>query len=102
MQCSSEPAVRFVIDIFYRLNLKYGMNKSKTTPRRIQQAARELGKRSWQARLKRYGAKKVKQQLSAAGKAAKHSGRPRLPDNQVKPNTLYQRARRARLKAKKT
>jgi hypothetical protein len=78
------------------------MDSSKTTPRRIQQAARQLGKRSYPARLKRYGAKKLKQQLSAAGKAAKHSGRPRLPDDQVKPNTLYQRARRAGLKAKKT
>jgi hypothetical protein len=74
------------------------MDSSKTTPRRIQQAARELGKRSWQARLKRYGIRKLKEQQSAAGKAAKHSGRPRLPDDQVKPNTLYQRARRARLK----
>jgi len=76
------------------------MDKSKTIPRTIHQAARELGKRSWPARLKRYGIKKLKQKLSAAGKAAKHSGRPRLPDNQVKPNTLYQRERRERLMAK--
>jgi hypothetical protein len=69
---------------------------------RVSQAARLMGKRSWKARLKRYGVKQLKQQLSAAGKAAKHSGRPRLPDDQVKPNTLYQRARRAKLKAKKT
>lgn len=75
------------------------MNKSKTTPPRIRQAARELGKRSWPARLKRYGIKKLKQQLSAAGKAAKRSGRPRLPDDQVKPNTLYQRERRAEIRA---
>ena len=40
--------------------------------------------------------------MSAAGKAAAEkgvSGRPRLADDKVKPNTLYQRARRARLKA---
>jgi len=66
----------------------------------VNQAAKLLGKRSWQARLKRYGLTKLKQKLSAAGKAAKHSGRPRLPDDQVKPDALYQRARRARLKAR--
>src|SRR5262245_59537744 len=74
------------------------MRKSKTTPATIQEAASQLGKRSWAARLKRYGITKLKKKLSAAGKAAKHSGRPRLPDDQVKPNTLYQRQRRARLK----
>jgi hypothetical protein len=67
---------------------------------RVSQAASLMGKRSWRARLKRYGVKKLKQQLSAAGKAAKHSGRPRLPDDQVKPSALYQRARRERLKVK--
>lgn len=74
----------------------------KNPPRdedQVSQAASLMGKRSWKARLKRYGVKKLKQKLSAAGKAAKRSGRPRLPDNQVKPNTLYQRERRARLKA---
>lgn len=40
-----------------------------------------LGKRSWESRKKRYGVKKLKQKLSEAGKAAKHSGRPRLPDD---------------------
>jgi hypothetical protein len=42
-------------------------------------------------------------QLSVAGKIAARkgvSGRPRLPDDQVKPNTLHQREHRARLKAK--
>ena len=39
---------------------------------------------------------------SAAGKAAKNSGRPRLPDDQVTPIALYQRERRARLKASRT
>jgi hypothetical protein len=67
----------------------------------VSQAASLMGKRSWQARKKRYGLKKLKQQLSAAGKAAKHSGRPRLPDDQVKPSALYQRARRERLRLKK-
>ena len=66
----------------------------------VSEAAKLLGKRSWKARLKRYGIRKLKQKLSAAGKAAKRSGRPRLPDDQVKPDALYQRARRARLKAK--
>ena len=68
----------------------------------VNQAASLMGKRSWKARLKRYGVKKLKQKLSAAGKAAKRSGRPRLPDSEVTPNALYQRARRAKLKAKKT
>ena len=75
------------------------MDKSKTTPPQVQRAASLMGKRSWQARLKRYGIKKLKQKLSAASKIAKRSGRPRLPDDQVKPNTLYQRERRERLKA---
>ena len=48
----------------------------------VNQAATLLGKRSWEARVKRYGMKKLKQKLSAAGKAAKRSGRPRLPDDQ--------------------
>ena len=65
----------------------------------VNQAASLMGKRSWEARVKRYGMKKLKQKLSAAGKAAKNSGRPRLPDDQVKPIALYQRERRARLKA---
>jgi hypothetical protein len=41
--------------------------------------------------------------MSAAGKAAAEkgvSGRPRMADDKVKPNTLYQRARRAKLKAR--
>jgi hypothetical protein len=64
------------------------MDEPKTTPLWIQQAARELGKRSWQARLKRYGKRELKQLLSTAGKAAKRSGRPHLPDDQVKQSTL--------------
>ena len=69
----------------------------------LSQAASLLGKRSYSARLKRYGKRGLKAKLSAAGKAAKRtgaSGRPRLPDSKVKPATLYQRERRARLRAK--
>ena len=68
----------------------------------LSQAATLLGKRSWKARLKTHGARKVKAQQRAAGKAAADkgvSGRPRLPDYKVKPATLYQRERRARLRA---
>jgi hypothetical protein len=81
------------------------MKKSKTTLNQemIRAAAQTIGKLSWQARLKRYGLKSLKQKLSEAGKAAAKkevSGRPRLADDQVKPSALYQRERRARLKAK--
>ena len=48
-----------------------------------------LKARNWHEALKRH-----KEKLSAAGKAAKHSGRPQLPDGEVKPSALYQRARR--------
>ncbi len=68
----------------------------------LSQAARQLGQRSWKARLKKHGARKLKAQLSAAGKIAAQmgvSGRPRVPDHKVKPASLYQRARRARLRA---
>jgi hypothetical protein len=79
--------------------------KQKTNPKdALSQAARMLGKRSYPAREKRYGKRKVKAQMSAAGKAAAEkgvSGRPRLADDKVKPNTLYQRARRERLRAEK-
>jgi hypothetical protein len=78
------------------------MRKPTESKDDLNHAATLLGKRSWEARLKRYGVKKLKQKLSAAGKAAKHSGRPRLPDSEVTPSALYQRARRAKLKATKT
>jgi hypothetical protein len=74
-------------------------SKSAVSEGAINQAATALGKLSWQVRLKRYGLKKLKQKLSAAGRTATHSGRPRMPDDQVKPNSLYQRARRERLRA---
>jgi hypothetical protein len=68
----------------------------------LSQAARLLGKRSYPARLKRYGKQGLKAKLSAAGKAAGRTGapgRPRLPDSKVKSATLYQRERRAQLRA---
>jgi hypothetical protein len=40
----------------------------------------------------------MKEIFSEGGKKA--TGRPRLPDDEVKPNTLYQRARREKLVAK--
>jgi hypothetical protein len=39
----------------------------------------------------------LKKMLGQAGKKA--TGRPRLPDDQVTPSALYQRERRAKLKA---
>ena len=71
----------------------------KSNSKAASKAASLLGKRSWQARLEKYGIKKLKEKLGEAGKKATRSGRPRLPDDQVKPSTLYQRARRERLKA---
>ncbi len=85
------------------LTNSYKQRAMKNHPRdedQVSQAASLMGKRSWKARLKRYGVRKLKRKLSAAGKAAKNSGRPRLPDDQVTPIALYQMARRARLKAK--
>jgi hypothetical protein len=62
-------------------------------------AASLLGKRSWKARLQKYGLESMKEIFSKGGKKA--TGRPRLPDDKVKPNTLYQRARREKLRAEK-
>ena len=80
------------------------MKRPTDTKDAASQAATLLGKRSYAARLKRHGAKRLKALMGAAGKAAAEkgvSGRPRLPDDKVKPNTLYQRARRVKLKAAK-
>jgi hypothetical protein len=63
----------------------------------VSQAARMLGKRSWKVRLERFGLKALQEKMRKVGKNA--TGRPRLPDDQVKPNSLYQRARRVRLRA---
>ena len=68
------------------------MNKSKAS-----EAASLLGKRSWKARVEKFGLEGMKEIFSKAGKKA--TGRPRLPDDQVKQNTLYQRERRAKLRA---
>ena len=80
------------------------MTKTRTRQEDIAGAASMLGKRSWQARLKKYGPKKMKKIFSEGGKKAARlglSGRPRLPDDQVKPNTLYQRARRDKARMEK-
>ena len=69
----------------------------KTGKDSISSAASLLGKLGWKARIKKYGMKKLQEHMREVGK---HSpGRPRLPDHKVKPNTLYQRERRARLRA---
>ena len=81
------------------------MAKTRTSQEDVlKSAASLLGKRSWKARLKKFGPKKMKKIFSDAGKKAAElgvSGRHRLPDDQVKPNTLYQRARREELRSKK-
>ena len=63
---------------------------------RINEAASLLGKRSWKARLKRFGLKRLQEMAAEMGR--KYGGRPRLPDHQVTQAALYQRARRERLK----
>jgi hypothetical protein len=59
-------------------------------------AASLMGQQSWQSRLKKYGLKKLKAMLGAAGE--KSPGRSRMPDDEVKPASLYQRARRERVR----
>jgi hypothetical protein len=56
-----------------------------------------MGRRGWKARVKKYGLKQLQEHMREVGKNA--TGRPRLPDQEVKPNTLYQRERRARQRA---
>ena len=63
----------------------------------ISKIASIMGKRSWKARVKKFGLKKLQEHMRKVGKQA--TGRPRLPDDQVTPIALYQRERRARLKA---
>ena len=63
---------------------------------RISEAASLLGKRSWKVRVERFGIERLRQNAAKMGKQSK--GRPRLPDDQVTPAALYQRARRERLK----
>ena len=62
---------------------------------RINQAASLLGKRSWKVRVERFGLERLRQMAAEMGR--KYGGRPRLPDDQVTPAALYQRARRERL-----
>jgi hypothetical protein len=69
----------------------------KVTKDSIHSAASLLGKLGWKARIKMYGMEELQERMRKVGKDS--PGRPRLPDHQVKPNTLYQRERRARLKA---
>ena len=69
----------------------------KPTDDMISKVASIMGKKGWKARVKKYGLKKLQEHMREVGKKA--TGRPRLPDDQVKPVTLYQRERRARLRA---
>jgi len=76
------------------------MKRQSRDEEQVSKAASLMGKQSWRAKLARHGLRKLKAQLSTMGKAAAgKSGRPRLPDNRVTPSALYQRERRARLKA---
>ena len=63
---------------------------------KINEAASLLGKRSWKARVERFGLKRLQEMAAEMGR--KYGGRPRLPDDQVTPAALYQRERRERLK----
>jgi hypothetical protein len=65
----------------------------------ISKIASLMGKRSWKARVGKFGLKKLQEHMRKVGKQA--TGRPRLPDDQVTPQALYQRERRAKLKAAK-
>ena len=65
----------------------------------ISKIASILGKRSWKARVKKFGLKKLQEHMREVGKHA--TGRPRLPDDQVTPAAVYQRERREKLKAAK-
>ena len=69
----------------------------KRTDEMISKVASLMGKRGWEARVKKYGFKALQEQMREVGKKA--SGRPRLPDDKVKPISLYQRERRAKLRA---
>jgi len=70
----------------------------RTTRRKAQisEAASLLGKRSWKVRVERFGIERLRQNAAKMGKQSE--GRPRLPDEQVTPAALYQRARRERMK----
>lgn len=70
--------------------------EKKPNRSQVNEAASLLGKRSWKARLKRFGLKRLQEMAAEMGR--KYGGRPRLPDDQVSKAALYQRARRERLK----
>ena len=67
-----------------------------TATERAGEAASLLGMRSWKARVRRFGLKRLQEMAAEMGR--KYGGRPRLPDQQVSKAALYQRARRERLK----
>jgi hypothetical protein len=69
----------------------------KLTDDAISKVASLMGKRGWKARVKKHGLKKLQERMRKIGRES--GGRPRLPDSKVKPATLYQRERRARLRA---
>jgi hypothetical protein len=64
---------------------------------KLSEAASQLGKKGWKARVEKYGLEYLQERMAKIGRAS--SGRPRLPDDQVSKNALYQRKRRAKLKA---
>ena len=68
----------------------------KITKEEISNIASLMGKRGWKARIKKYGFKALQDRMRKIGKRS--TGRPRLPDHKVKPASLYQRERRARLR----
>jgi hypothetical protein len=69
----------------------------KLTDVAISEVASLMGKRGWKARVKKYGMKALQERMRKIGRES--GGRRRLPDSKVKPATLYQRERRARLRA---
>ena len=70
-----------------------------TAEQTISKVASLMGKRGWKARIEKYGLEKIQENMREVGLHSQ--GRPRMPDGQVKPNSLYQRERRARLRAKR-
>ena len=70
--------------------------EKKQIRNQVNEAASLLGRRSWQARLKRLGLKRLQELAAEMGR--KYGGGPRLPDDQVSKAALYQRARRERVK----
>jgi hypothetical protein len=63
---------------------------------KVSKAASILGKKSWKARVAKFGLEQLKRKAAEMGRNS--PGRPRLPSDQVTKAALYQRARRERLK----